>query len=150
MLVALLTVMLLGGDSYDLTEFIAEGQANMALAVEDPQRRRAALNILTEMEQTMAADKVDTSGLTTRTQGDFTEEKVWSAEELNALFTEARALRAERAQHFIELRLRLRGTLSDSEWAAAFPDPEARIVSYRQSVLCVRLHWTAPLATPPG
>lgn len=122
MLIALLTMMLLGGDSYDLTEFIAEGQANMALAVEDPQRRQAALNILTEMEQTMAADKVDTSGLITRTQGDFTEEKAWSAEELNALFTEARALRAERAQHFIELTLRLRGTLSDSEWAAAFPD----------------------------
>ena len=87
MLIALLTMMLLGGDSYDLTEFIAEGQANMALAVEDPQRRQAALNILTEMEQTMAADKVDTSGLITRTQGDFTKKKVWSAEELNALFT---------------------------------------------------------------
>ena len=47
MLIALLTMMLLGGDSYDLTEFIAEGQANMALAVEDPQRRQSALNILT-------------------------------------------------------------------------------------------------------
>ena len=122
MLIVLLTVMLLGGDSYDLTEFIAEGQANMALAVEDPQRRQAALNILTEMEQTMTADKVDTSALIACTQGDFTQEKIWSAEELNALFTEARALRAERAQHFIELRLRLRGTLNDSEWAAASPD----------------------------
>ena len=122
MLIALLTMMLLGGDSYDLTEFIAEGQANMALAVEDPQRRQAALNILTEMEQTMAADKIDTSALIARTQGDFTQEKIWSAGELNALFTEARALRAERAQHFIELRLRLRGTLNDGEWAAAFPD----------------------------
>ena len=114
MLIALLTMMLLGGDSYDLTEFIAEGQANMALAVEDPQRLQAALNILTEMEQTMAADKVDTSALIARTQGDFTQEKIWSTEELNALFTEARALRAGRAQHFIELRLRLRGTLNDS------------------------------------
>ena len=122
MLIALLTMMLLGGDSYDLTEFIAEGQANMALAVENPQRRQATLNILTEMEQTMAADKVDTSGLIARTQGDFIPEKIWSTEELNALFTEARALRAEKTQHFIELRLRLRGILNDSEWAAAFPD----------------------------
>ena len=96
MLIALLTMILLGGDSYDHTEFIAEGQANMALAVEDPQRRQAAVDILTEMEQTMAADKVDTSGLIARTQ-ETLQEKIWSAEELNALFTEARALRAERA-----------------------------------------------------
>jgi len=122
MLIALLTLMLLGGDSYDLTEFIAEGQSNMAVAVEDPQRRRTALDILAEMEQTMAADKADSAALIARTQADFTEEKVWSPEELNALFTEARTLKAERAEHFIELRLKLRAALNDSEWAAAFPD----------------------------
>jgi len=122
MLIALLTLMLLGGDSYDLTEFIAEGQSNMAVAVEDPQRRHTALDILAEMEQTMAADKADSAALIARTQADFTEEKVWSPEELNALFTEARTLKAERAEHFIELRLKLRAALNDSEWAAAFPD----------------------------
>ena len=49
MLIALLTLMLLGGDSYDLTEFIAEGQSNMAVAVEDPERRQTALDILVEI-----------------------------------------------------------------------------------------------------
>lgn len=122
MLIALLTLMLLSGDSYDLTEFIAEGQGNMTAAVEDPQRRQAALDILAEMEQTMAKDKADTAALIERTQKSFTEEKVWSAEELEALFTEARALRTERAQHFIELRLELKAALNDSEWAAAFPE----------------------------
>ena len=122
MLIALLTLMLLGGDSYDLTEFIAEGQSNMAVAVEDPQRRQTALDILAEMEQTMAADKADTAALIARTQADFTKEKVWSPEELNALFTEARALKAKRAEHFIELRFKLRAALNGSEWAAAFPD----------------------------
>ena len=122
MLIALLTLMLLGGDSYDLTEFIAEGQSNMAVAVEDPQRRQTALDILAEMEQTMAADKADTAALIARTQADFTEEKVWSPEELNALVTEARALKAKRAEHFIELRFKLRAALNGSEWAAAFPD----------------------------
>ena len=122
MLIALLTLMLLGGDSYDLTEFIAEGQSNMAVAVEDPVRRQTALDILAEMEQTMAADKADTAALIARTRADFTEEKVWSSEELATLFAEARALRAERSQHFIALRLELRGALNDSEWAAAFPD----------------------------
>ena len=122
MLIALLTLMLLGGGSYDLTEFIAEGQSNMAVAVEDPERRQTALNILAEMEQTMAADKADTAALIARTQADFTEEKVWTAEELDALFAEARALRAERAQHFVELRLELRAALTSSEWAAAFPE----------------------------
>lgn len=122
MLIALLTLMLLGGDSYDLTEFIAEGQNNMAVAVEDPERRQTALDILAEMEQTMAADKADTTALIQRTEEDFTQEKVWSAEELDALFTEARALRAERAEHFIALRLKLRAALSDSEWAEAFPE----------------------------
>ena len=121
MLIALLTLMLLGGDSYDLTEFIAEGQSNMASAVEDPQRRQGALDILVEMEQTMAADRTDTTALIERTQQAFTEEKVWSADELEALFAEARALRTERAQHFIELRLALKAALTDSEWAAAFP-----------------------------
>ena len=122
MLIALLTLMLLGGDSYDLTEFIAEGQSNMAVAVEDPERRQTALDILVEMEQTMAADKADTAALIARTQEAFTEDKVWSAEELDALFAEARALRAERAEHFIALRLKLSAALNDSEWAAAFQE----------------------------
>ena len=122
MLIALLTLMLLGGDSYDLTEFIAEGQSNMAVAVEDPQRRQTALDILAEMEQTMAADKADTAALIACTQADFTEEKVWTAEELHALFAEARALRAERAEHFIALRLKLSAALNDSEWTVAFPE----------------------------
>ena len=114
--------MLLGGDSYDLTEFIAEGQSNMAVAVEDPERRQTALDILAEMEQTMTADKADTAALIARTQADFNEEKVWTAEELDALFAQARALRAERAEHFIGLRLKLRRSLNDGEWAAAFPE----------------------------
>ena len=122
MLIALLTLMLLGGDSYDLTEFIAEGQSNMAVAVEDPERRQTALNILAEMERTMVEDKADTAALIERTQEAFTEDKVWSAEELDALFAEARALRAERAEHFIALRLKLSAALNDSEWAAAFPE----------------------------
>jgi hypothetical protein len=122
MLIALLTLMLLSGGSYDLTEFIAEGQSNMAVAVEDPERRQTALDILAEMEQTMAADKADTAALIARTQEAFTEDKVWSAEELDALFAEARALRAERAEHFIALRLKLSAALNDSEWAAAFPE----------------------------
>ena len=122
MLIALLTLMLLGGDSYDLTEFIAEGQSNMAVAVEDPQRRQTALDILAEMEQTMTADKADTAALIARTRADFTEEKVWSSEELATIFAEARALRAERAQHFITLRLKLSAALNDSEWAEAFPE----------------------------
>ena len=122
MLIALLTLMLLGGDSYDLTEFIAEGQSNMAVAVEDPERRQTALDILAEMEETMAADKADTAALIARTQEAFTEDKVWSAEELDALFAEARALMAERAEHFIALRLKLSAALNDSEWAAAFPE----------------------------
>ena len=122
MLIALLTLMLLSGGSYDLAEFIAEGQGNMETAVEDPQRRQTVLNILAEMEETMAEDKADTTALIERTQEAFTEEKVWSAAELDALFSEARVLRAERAQHFIELRLKLRAALNDSEWAAAFPE----------------------------
>ena len=122
MLIALLTLMLLGGDSYDLTEFIAEGQSNMAVAVEDPERRQTALDILAEMEQTMTADKADTAALIARTQADFNEEKVWTAEELDALYAQARALRAERAEHFIGLRLKLRRSLNDGEWAAAFPE----------------------------
>jgi hypothetical protein len=122
MLIALLTLMLLSGDSYDLTEFIAEGQRNMDSAVEDSQRRQTALDILAEMEQTMAADKADTMALIERTQQAFTEEKVWSAEELDALFAEARALRAGRAEHFVELRLELKAALNNSEWAAAFPE----------------------------
>ena len=117
-----LTLMLLGGDSYDLKEFIAEGQSNMAAAVEDPQRRQTALSILAEMEQAMAAGRSDTTTLIERTQADFTERKVWSAEELDTLFAEARALRAERARQFIELRLKLRESLNDSEWASAFPE----------------------------
>jgi hypothetical protein len=121
MLIALLTVMLLGGGSYDLSAFIAEGQDNIESAVEDPQRRQTAKDILLAMEDFMSSDNSETTALIERTQQAFSEEKVWSAEELDALFAEARSLKAERAERFIELRLELKAALTGEEWAEAFP-----------------------------
>jgi len=121
MLIALLTVMLLGGGSYDLSTFIAEGQDNIESAVDDPQRRQTALDILLAMEDFMSSDNSETSALIERTQQAFSEEKVWSAEELDALFAEARTLKAERAERFIELRLELKAALTSEEWAEVFP-----------------------------
>ena len=121
MLIALLTVMLLGGGSYDLSTFIAEGQDNIESAVDDPQRRQTALDILLAMEDFLSSDNSETTALIERTQQAFSEEKVWSAEELDALFAEARSLKAERAERFIELRLELKAALTGEEWAEAFP-----------------------------
>ena len=121
MLIALLTVMLLGGGSYDLSAFIAEGQDNIESAVEDPQRRQTAKDILLAMEDFMSSDNSETTALIERTQQAFSEEKVWSAEELDALFAEARSLKAERAERFIELRLELKAALTGEEWAEAYP-----------------------------
>ena len=121
MLIALLTVMLLGGGSYDLSTFIAEGQDNIESAVDDPQRRQTAMDILLAMEDFMSLDHSETTALSARTQQAFSEEKVWSAEELDALFAEARSLKAERAERFIELRLELKAALTGEEWAEAFP-----------------------------
>lgn len=121
MLIALLTVMLLGGGSYDLSTFIAEGQDNIESAVDDPQRRQTAMDILLAMEDFMSSDNSETSALIERTQQAFSEEKVWSAEELDALFAEARTLKAERAERFIELRLELKAALTSEEWAEVFP-----------------------------
>ena len=121
MLIALLTVMLLGGGSYDLSTFIAEGQDNIESAVDDPQRRQTAMDILLAMEDFMSSDNSETTALIERTQQAFSEEKVWSAEELDALFAEARSLKAERAERFIELRLELKAALTGEEWAEVFP-----------------------------
>jgi len=121
MLIALLTVMLLGGGSYDLSTFIAEGQDNIESAVDDPQRRQTAMDILLAMEDFMSSDNSETTALIARTQQAFSEEKVWSAEELDALFAEARTLKAERAERFIELRLELKAALTSEEWAEVFP-----------------------------
>jgi len=121
MLIALLTVMLLGGGSYDLSTFIAEGQDNIESAVDDPQRRQTALDILLAMEDFMSSDNSETSALIERTQQAFSEEKVWSAEELDALFAEARSLKTERAERFIKLRLELKAALTGEEWAEVFP-----------------------------
>jgi hypothetical protein len=121
MLIALLTVMLLGGGSYDLSAFIAEGQDNIESAVDDPQRRQTAKDILLAMEDFMSSDNSETTALIERTQQAFSEEKVWSAEELDALFAEARSLKAERAERFIELRLELKAALTGEEWAETFP-----------------------------
>jgi len=121
MLIALLTVMLLGGGSYDLSTFIAEGQDNIESAVDDPQRRQTAMDILLAMEDFMSSDNSETTALIARTQQTFSEEKVWSAEELDALFAEARTLKAERAERFIKLRLELKAALTGEEWAEVFP-----------------------------
>jgi len=121
MLIALLTVMLLGGGSYDLSTFIAEGQDNIESAVDDPQRRQTATDILLAMEDFMSSDNSETTALIARTQQAFSEEKVWSAEELDALFAEARSLKTERAERFIKLRLELKAALTGEEWAEVFP-----------------------------
>ena len=121
MLIALLTVMLLGGGSYELSTFIAEGQENINSAVEDLERRQTALDILAAMEQSMLSDSGETTALIERTRQAFSEEKVWSTEELDALFAEARSLNADRAQRFIELRLELKSSLTSEEWDEAFP-----------------------------
>lgn len=121
MLIALLTVMLLGGGSYDLSTFIAEGQDNIESAVDDPQRRQTAMDILLAMEDFMSSDNSETSALIERAQQAFSEEKVWSAEELDALFAEARSLKTERAERFIKLRLELKAALTGEEWAEVFP-----------------------------
>ena len=121
MLIALLTVMLLGGGSYELSTFIAEGQVNINRAVEDLERRQTALDILAAMEQSMLSDSGETTALIERARQSFSEEKVWSAEELDALFAEARSLNADRAQRFIELRLELKSSLTSEEWDEAFP-----------------------------
>ena len=121
MLIALLTVMLLGGGSYDLSTFIAEGQDNIESAVDDPQRRQTAMEILLAMEDFMSSDISETTALIARTQQAFSEEKVWSAEELDALFAEARSLKTERAERFIKLRLELKAALTGEEWAEVFP-----------------------------
>ena len=121
MLIALLTVMLLGGGSYDLSTFIAEGQDNIESAVDDPQRRQTAMDILLAMEDFMSSDNSETTALIARTQQAFSEEKVWSAEELDALFAEARSLKTERAERFIKLRLELKAALTSEEWAEVFP-----------------------------
>jgi hypothetical protein len=121
MLIALLTVMLLGGGSYDLSTFIAEGQDNIESAVDDPQRRQTAMDILLAMEDFMSSDNSETTALIARTQQAFSEEKVWSAEELDALFAEARSLKTERAERFIKLRLELKAALTGEEWAEVFP-----------------------------
>ena len=121
MLIALLTVILLGGGSYDLSTFIAEGQDNIESAVDDPQRRQTAMDILLAMEDFMSSDNSETSALIERTQQAFSEEKVWSAEELDALFAEARSLKTERAERFIKLRLELKAALTGEEWAEVFP-----------------------------
>jgi hypothetical protein len=121
MLIALLTLMLLGGGSYDLSTFIAKGQENIESAVEDPKRRRSALDILAALEKSMASHSDETTALIERTQKAFSEEKVWSAGELDQLFAEARLLKADQAQRFIELRLELKEALTGEEWAAAFP-----------------------------
>jgi len=121
MLIALLTVMLLGGGSYDLSTFIAEGQDNIESAVDDPQRRQTAMEILLAMEDFMSSDISETTALIARTRQAFSEEKVWSAEELDALFAEARSLKTERAERFIKLRLELKAALTGEEWAEVFP-----------------------------
>ena len=121
MFIALLTVMLLGGGSYELSTFIAEGQENINSAVEDPERRQTALDILAAMEQSMLSDSGETTALIERARQSFSEEKVWSPEELDAVFAEARSLNADRAQRFIELRLELKSSLTSEEWDEAFP-----------------------------
>ncbi len=69
----------------------------------------------------MASINGETTALIERTQQAFSEEKAWSAEELDVLFAEARSLRADRAERFIELRLELKAALTSEEWAEAFP-----------------------------
>ena len=68
-----------------ITKSIAEGHSTMAVIAEDPERRQTVLKILADLEQTIPMKKADTEAQIARTWPGFTEEKVWSAEDLLAV-----------------------------------------------------------------
>ena len=67
MLTALLTLILLGEGSNDLTKSVAEGRSTLAIIVVGPERLQTVLKILAEVEQTVSVDKADTEVQLART-----------------------------------------------------------------------------------
>ena len=120
MLIALITMMLLGGGSAGLLGYIAEARGNVRTVMERDDRRKAALDTLKDMKKrTNARDKQ-----VKKSSKELT--KALSQSEINDADLDAIWDRyiAEVNQHnydMLDLRFQLKDQLTREEWQKVFP-----------------------------
>ena len=119
MLVALLTILLLGGGSNPLIGDIQFVEEQVKLVMEKSNQRKSALGTLDEMaKQTKQRDK--TLGKTRKKLKKLVADHSSSFEDTEKLWSELTSERTKFHADMIGLRFELKGHISREEWAEIF------------------------------
>ena len=121
MLIALFTILILGGSSTGMLDFIADTQDTVKVVMEKDDRRNEALGTLKAMKKRADAH----NKMVKRTSKDM--DKVLSSEEaddagIDAVWGEYFAQRAAYNQDMLDLRYQLKDQMTREEWQQVFAE----------------------------
>jgi hypothetical protein len=116
MLIALLTILFLGGSTEaGILDFIAQSEEAVRVAVDDDDRRKAALALFKDMKKTTNARDKMVGQAAKGLRGALASE-----DEIDAIWEEYFEQRAAYNLGMLDLRERLKGQMTRDEWQEVF------------------------------
>jgi len=120
MLIALLTVYLLGGGSFDLAQYLLDAQDAAVEEVADEYRRAQVVELFAAMRAANTQNQSDTLALLEAFDAGFDGDMASGEQRfLNAL-EQGAALRATQTNTMLDARFALAELLTEEEWQAVF------------------------------
>jgi len=120
MLIALLTILFLGGGTYGPMLFIEEASDTAKTAIVDADRRKMVQADLKLMQKRTKQHSKSTKGLTKHLKREFGDYDAGDAD-LDVYWDQIFSLNAEYSADIADMRFAMRDKLSREEWEALFP-----------------------------
>ena len=120
MLVALITIMLLGGGSAGLLGYIAEARDNVKTVMEKDDRRKAALATLKDMKKRTNARNKQVKKSSKELTAALSQSEINDAD-IDAIWEQYIADVNQHNDDMLDLRFQLKDQLTHEEWQQVFP-----------------------------
>lgn len=120
MLVALITIMLLGGGSAGLLGYIAEARDNVKTVMEKDDRRKAALTTLKDMKKRTNARNKQVKKSSKELTAALSQSEINDAD-IDAIWEQYIAEVNQHNDDMLDLRFQLKDQLTREEWQQVFP-----------------------------
>jgi hypothetical protein len=121
MLIALFTILLLGGSSTGMLDFIAETQDTVKVVMEKDDRRKEVLATLKETKKRTDAHNKMVKGASKDMNAILSSDEVTDAD-IDTIWDEYWARRATYNQGMLELRFQLKDQMTREEWQQVFAE----------------------------
>ncbi len=120
MLIALMTILFLGGSSFGPMLYIDEARDNAKSAIMDDDQRKLVRDDLKSMKKRAKQYAKSVKGLTKDLRKEFGDHAVGEAD-LDVYWDQVFALNVSFSDDIIDMRFELRDKVSREEWSALFP-----------------------------